>query len=159
MKPKDHPLPSNVSAEKAILGAVLLDNALFEATAPLEADDFSLDAHRAIYLHIAEMMERGEGVDPVTLVEDLRAAKDLERVGESPVAYINDLSADTIRFRPSVRDWVRIVKAKSLQRKLIGVCTSAANKAWEGESGFTIISVLRDHLDEIESSARKGMRS
>ena len=39
----DPPLPANVDAEKAVLGAILLDNALFEATTPLEPDDFLLD--------------------------------------------------------------------------------------------------------------------
>jgi replicative DNA helicase len=57
-----------------------------------------------------------------------------------------------------VKDWVRIVKAKSLQRQLLTVCQAAINKAYDGGSGFTIISVLRDNLDEIESSAKRGIR-
>ena len=43
----DMGLPSNVDAEKTILGAILLDNAAHsEAAEKLEADDFSLDSHQ-----------------------------------------------------------------------------------------------------------------
>jgi len=158
-KPKTDPEPpANVQAEKAILGAVLLDNELYAATTSLEADDFFLDSHRLIYTHIGEMLECGQSVDLVTLAESLREAKELERIGATPVAYLADLSADTIRYRPAVKDWVRIVKAKSLQRQLLTVCQAAINKAYDGESGFTIISVLRDNLDKIESSAKRGIR-
>jgi replicative DNA helicase len=156
-KGKQQEVPANVAAEKAILGALILDNELIEATKSLEADDFYLESHRMIYQHITEMHGRGEAVDLVTLVEDMRQAKTLERVGESPVAYISDLSTETMRYRPAVREWAKIVKAKSLQRKLITTCTSAADKAFSGESGFDIINAIREQLKEIECSARKGI--
>jgi len=158
-KPKpDHPLPANVSAEKAILGAVMLDNALFEATAVLEADDFSLESHRRIYQNIAEMIEQGEAVDLVTLTENMTASGDLQAIGDTPVAYLSDLSTDTIRYKPAVREWVKIVKAKSLLRQLIGACSAAVEKAYRGERGTDILAALKETLDEIESTAKRGMR-
>ena len=159
MKHTDPPLPANVDAEKAILGAVLLDNTLFEATTCLCADDFSLDSHRRIYLRIADMMEAGEAVDPITLVERLGQEKELQDIGDLPVAYISDLSTNTIRYRPAVRDWVRIVKAKSLQRRLIGICESALNQAYAGESGWSIIAALKEDIEEIEMAAKRGIRA
>ncbi len=156
---QDKPPPSNISAEKAILGCILMQNEFFEMTKCLEADDFSLDAHRIIYIQMAEMLERGDAVDPITLVDELANAKMLERVGNLPIAYITDLNADTIRYQPSVKNWVRIVKGKSLQRRLILVCQSALNKSYEGESGWGIIAFLRENLDEIEASAKRGTRN
>jgi len=155
----DKPLPANVMAEKAILGAVMLQNELYEATKPLEPEDFSLESHQLIYTHIGAMLERGEAVDLVTLAESVRESGELNSICETPVAYLSDLSADTIRFRPSVRDWVRIVKAKSLLRKLILSCTNAVNKAYDGESGYQIITALKDQITEIEDAARKGIRA
>jgi replicative DNA helicase len=155
---KDRPLPANVPAEKAILGAILLDNALFQETAVLTPDDFSLDAHRRIYHCIAQMIERGDSVDPITLVEDMRGSGDLNAVGNMPVAYIADLSADTIRYKQSVKGWTRIVKAKSLLRQLILCCSQAVKEAYDGGSGFEIISALKEHIEDIESAARRGMR-
>jgi replicative DNA helicase len=155
----DNPLPSNVSAEKAIIGAVLLDNGLWDAVRSLEPEDFSLDSHRLIFQHIGEMLERGEAADPVTLVEEMRTTKTLEKVGELPVSYISSLSEDTIRYRPAVKDWARIVKAKSLHRRLIGLCNAATEKCYEGERGGAIISFLRENLDDIEACANRGLRA
>ena len=46
----DRGLPSNVEAERSLLGAILLDNALYtDAGAALKPDDFFLDSHRRIY--------------------------------------------------------------------------------------------------------------
>ncbi len=155
---RDHLPPANESAERAILGAVLLDNSLYAAAGGLDADDFFLKAHKIIYLRIGEMLERGEAVDPVTLIESLRTTKDLIEVGSMPVAYINNLNSETIRYQPAVKDWARIVKAKSLLRQLMGSCSSAIEKAYAGESGFDIIAALRDQLEEIEIAARNGVR-
>src|SRR5579859_1346136 len=119
-KEQDKPLPANVSAERALLGAVCLDNSLYAATTVLDPEDFSLESHRLIYSHIAAMMERGEAVDLVTLTEDL--GPELHSISDTPVAYLSDLSTDTIRYAPSVKDWARIIKAKSLQRQLLSVC-------------------------------------
>jgi replicative DNA helicase len=158
MKPPDRPLPSNVSAERALLGATLLDNDLYAATTSLCADDFSLESHRVIYAHIAAMIDRGEAVDLVTLAEDLRSTGELESLCDTPVAYLSDLSSDTIRYKPAVKDWARIIRAKSLLRQLIGACESALKRAYGGDSGFLIISSLREQLDEIEVAARRGTR-
>ena len=122
-------------------------------------DDFLLDSHRRIYSCIAEMMDDGEAVDPITLVERLKREGELQDIGDLPVAYISDLSTDTIRYRPAVRDWVRIVKAKSLQRRLIGVCSAAVKKAYAGESGFDIIAALKESIEEIEIAAKRGIRA
>ena len=47
----DAGLPSNIDAEKTILGAILLDNAAHaEAAERLEPDDFSLDSHKRIFM-------------------------------------------------------------------------------------------------------------
>ena len=40
-------MPQSVEAEKAVLGAIVLDNnAYLEASEGLSSDDFSLDSHR-----------------------------------------------------------------------------------------------------------------
>ena len=155
----DKPSPTNVSAEKALLGAILLDNRLFVVAGAIEPDDFSLDSHRLLWSHIAVMVGRGEAADVVTLVEDMRTAKTLDKVGDLPVSYIASLSEDTSRYRPAVKDWARIIKAKSLQRRLITLCTEAIKKSYEGERGGDIIAFLRENLDDIEACANRGLKA
>ncbi len=53
-------LPANVTAEMAILGAILLNNGHYqEAAGRIEAADFSLDAHRRVFQRMGELMTEG----------------------------------------------------------------------------------------------------
>ena len=46
----EKPLPSNLDAERSVLGAILLDNnALNAAIENLRAEDFFLDQHRRVF--------------------------------------------------------------------------------------------------------------
>src|SRR3954452_10039712 len=84
-------LPANIDAEKGILGAILLDNcARSEASEKIDADDFSLDSHRRIYLRMTDLMDTQRAVDIVTLAEELARNKEVESVGG--VAYLASLT-------------------------------------------------------------------
>ena len=83
----DTGLPANVEAEKTILGAILLDNAAHsEAAEKIEADDFSLDSHRRIFLRMTELMNEQRAVDIVTLAAELDRYKERDAIGG--VAYL-----------------------------------------------------------------------
>jgi replicative DNA helicase len=87
----DAGLPANVDAEKTILGAILLDNAAHsEAAEKIEADDFSLDSHRRIYLRMSQLLDSQRAVDIVTLANELARYKEVEAVGG--VAYLASLT-------------------------------------------------------------------
>ena len=74
----DRGLPSNVEAERSLLGAILLDNTLYtDAGAALKPDDFFLDAHRRIYARMLEMADTNRPIDIVTLSEELSRHKEL----------------------------------------------------------------------------------
>ena len=61
---QDLPLPANVPAEMAILGAILLNNGHYqEAAGRIEAVDFSLDSHRRVFARMGELITAGAGVD------------------------------------------------------------------------------------------------
>ena len=113
----DRGLPASVEAERSILGAILLDNHSYnEAAEKLRAEDFSLDSHRRIYSRMSELIDARRAVDIVTLAEELGKRKEVEAVGG--VAYLASLTEGLPR-RPSIEEYVRIVKDKSLSRQLI----------------------------------------
>jgi len=77
----DTGLPANIDAEKTILGAILLDNtAHSEAAEKIDADDFSLDSHRRIFMRMSELMDSQRAVDIVTLAHELARYKEVEAV-------------------------------------------------------------------------------
>ena len=75
--------PHNLDAERAVLGAMLLEGreAVPRAIEVLRPSDFYTDAHRAIYDTMLRLFDRGEPVDLITLSEELRRTDQLEFVG------------------------------------------------------------------------------
>ena len=129
---QDRGMPASVEAERAILGAVLLDNQAYpQAAEGLKPDDFSLDSHRRIYLRMMELSETGKAVDFVTLTEQLGQHKEIEAVGG--VAYVTSLTDGLPRVK-NIEQYVRIVKDKSLLRGLIYAASSAIEHAYDQES-------------------------
>jgi replicative DNA helicase len=128
----DRGLPASVEAERAILGAILLDNSAYPQAAEfLRAEDFSLDSHRRIYLRMMELSETGRPIDFVTLTEQLGQHKEIEAVGG--VAYVTSLTDGLPRVK-NIDQYVRIVRDKALLRGLIHAATSAIQKAYEQEA-------------------------
>jgi len=99
-------LPSNIEAERSILGTILLNEQAYDQAADmgLMPADFSLDSHRRIYAAISDMRESGQPVDLVTLPNALEIRKQLESIGapEGGAAYIASL-LDGVPDRPSIR--------------------------------------------------------
>ena len=147
----DAGLPANVDAEKTILGAILLDNAAHaEAAGVIKADDFSLDSHRRIFLRMSELMDSSRAVDIVTLANELARYKEVEAVGG--VAYLASLTEGLPR-RPVIEDYIRIVKDKSLLRRLMGICSAAiARAADQSEDAIGVLDATEAQLLEVSDA-------
>ncbi|MBZ5530334.1 MAG: replicative DNA helicase [Acidobacteriia bacterium] len=128
----DRALPASADAERAILGAILLDNQAYHQAAEfLLAEDFSLDSHRRIYLRMMELSDSGRAIDFVTLTEQLGQHKEIEAVGG--VAYVTSLTDGLPRVK-NIEQYVKIVKDKALLRGLIHAATTAIQKAYEQDA-------------------------
>src|SRR5438445_7101229 len=128
----DRGMPASMDAERAILGAILLDNSAYpQAAEHLRAEDFSLDSHQRIYLRMMELAESGRPIDFVTLAEQLGQHKEIEAVGG--IAYLTSLTDGLPRVK-NIEQYVRIVKDKALLRGLIHAATSAIERAYEQEA-------------------------
>ena len=124
----DRGLPASADAERAVLGAILLDNDAYPQAAEfLRAEDFSLDSHRRIYLRMMELAESGRPVDFVTLTEQLGQHNEIESVGG--VAYVTSLTDGLPRVK-NIHQYVSIVKDKALLRGLIHAASGAIEKAY-----------------------------
>ena len=154
----DAGLPANVDAEKTILGAILLDNAAHaEAAEVIKPDDFSLDSHRRIFLRMSELMDSGRAVDIVTLANELSRYKEVEAVGG--VAYLASLTEGLPR-RPVIEDYIRIVKDKSLLRRLMGICSAAIAKAADqSQEAIGVLDETEAQLLEVsEAGLTQGLQ-
>ncbi|HEY7789164.1 MAG TPA: replicative DNA helicase [Vicinamibacterales bacterium] len=140
----DRPLPHNLEAERSVLGAILLHNEAFNAAAELiDAGDFYRDAHRRIFDKMVGLAERGEGIDLVTLKEELGRTGDLDAVGGP--AYIAAL-VDGVPRATNVEHYARIIKEKSTLRSLIYSANRILTTAYDAEDEPEVI------LDQAEQA-------
>jgi replicative DNA helicase len=155
----DSGLPANVDAEKTILGAILLDNAAHaEAAEKIEAEDFSLDSHRRIFERMTDLINAQKAVDIVTLANELSRLKEIESIGG--VAYLASLTEGLPR-RPVIEEYIRIVKDKSMLRKLMLICSNAiARAANQGEAALDVLGAAESQLLEVsEKGLTQGFES
>lgn len=153
----DRGLPASIDAEKAILGAVLLDNAAWDqAEEKLRADDFSLDSHRRIYLRMSELSEQNRPVDFVTMAEQLMQKRELEVIGG--IQYLTSLTDGLPRVK-NIEEYVSIVKDKAVLRNLIHAASSAIALAYDqSEPCADIVAQAESAIFEIaEQRIGKGL--
>ncbi len=135
--------PHDLEAERSVLGAVLIDNdALARVLEFLQTDDFYREAHRRIFAGMIALFERNEPCDIVTLHDQLAKQSALEATGGP--TYLAELSL-SVPTAANVHYYAKIVRERSMARRLISTATDIATCGYEGS---TEVSVL---LDEAES--------
>ncbi len=135
--------PHNIEAEQSVLGSMLLDKeAVAVAVDGLKPEDFYLDAHKEIFEAMVDIFDRGEPVDLVTVVEELRQRTTLDAVGG--VSYITDLSM-TVPSTANIKYYVGIVEEKSILRRLISACNEIIKESYEAKED---IDIIVDHAEK-----------
>jgi len=148
-------LPVNIEAERSILGAILLDNFCYtQAAALLKKDDFSLDAHRRVYGHMAGLAESGRPIDYVTLTEELSRNKELEAIGG--VAYLTSLTDGLPRVQ-NIEHYIKIVRDKALLRGVIDTANQAIQAAVaQTEPAEEVLSAVESALFHLAENRMGG---
>ena len=138
-------LPTNVDAERFVLGSIMLDDSLYiQAAGELEPDDFSLDKHRRIFRRMGELQERGETIDRITIANELMKFNELEAC--DGITYLVSLD-DGLPQIPNLDAYIRIVKDKAVLRRIIFASQHMMNRALLGE----------EEPDEILSGAEETL--
>src|SRR4051812_17463888 len=107
----ERPLPNSAEAERAILGAVILDNALInQAIELLKPDDFYVPSHRRIFLAMIALFEHGSEINPILIAEELKRDGAVESVGG--VSFISNLHHGLPHFA-NIAHYAKIVRDKS----------------------------------------------
>jgi replicative DNA helicase len=155
----DRPLPHNLEAERAVLGAILLDaEAIHRAVEYVKDTDFFRDAHRRIFAKMIELVELGQAIDFITVKDELSRSGDLDPVGGP--AYIASL-VDGLPRGVNVADYARIVKEKSSLRSLIQSANRVLASAYQTEedAGAIIDEAEREIFAIAEGSIHQGFVS
>ncbi len=124
--------PHNLDAERAVLGAVLLEGreTLPRVIEVLRPSDFYTEAHRSIYNTMLRLFDRGEPVDLITLSEELRRTDQLEFVG-GPAALA--LLVEQASIAAHLHSYAQIVRDMAVLRELIQTSTQIITQAFDAK--------------------------
>ena len=142
--------PHNLEAERALLGSILLDNgALNQVLEVIDINDFFSDGHRTIFEKMMLLSEKNRTIDLVTLSEDLSREGLLEKVGGA--GYLAALTDGIpIGVSASIEEYSRIIKEKSLVRRLINASNNVITRCFEGvDDPETLIDLAQGQIFEI----------
>ena len=115
-------LPHNIEAEKAVLGAILVNNEnYYRVLENLKPEDFYLNAHRVIYGKMVGLIEKSKAIDLVTIQDELDRSSQLEAAGG--ISYLASL-LDGIPHLVNVDHYIEFIREKSLLRQMV----NASNK-------------------------------
>ena len=156
--------PHSVEAEQGVLGCILL--------APNEcmglciekfkagAETFYDLRHQSIYQLLAEMYDKKDAIDMITVQQRLKDANQLEGVGG--LAYLSGLQ-DAVPSAANLGYYIEIVREKHVLRRMLSACTGVVSRVYEheGEVDSLLDEVERDILrisEDRETSTVRPMK-
>ncbi len=140
----ERPLPHSAEAERALLGAIILDNSFVnQAIELLRPDDFYVRAHQHVFRSMISLSERGGEINPILLGEELRREGLVEQVGG--ITFISELTYGLPHFT-NVAAYANLIKGHSLMRQLVRVANRITSEALEGEDEP---HVILDHAEQM----------
>ncbi|HSC25126.1 MAG TPA: replicative DNA helicase [Candidatus Babeliales bacterium] len=134
-------LPAHGDAERAVLGALLLNDEYISTISEIILpDDFYNSAHKIIYQAIIDLGQKHKRIDIVTLQDELTKKNQLDAIGG--IIYLVTLQEDI----PSVGLIVQhatIIKEKSILRQLINSAATIITNCYTQDQN-SIDAVLDD---------------
>jgi replicative DNA helicase len=151
----DQALPDNLDAERFVLGAIMSsETAFLQVAGTLMPEDFSLEKHKRIFLRMADLHERGESIDRVTLANELMKHGQLQSV--DGLSYLVSLD-DGLPQLHNVENYVSIVKEKSLLRRIITVSQDTINRCLTSqEDAKQILGAVEDAVMKLSDVQSKN---
>ena len=152
-------MPHNLEAERAVLGAMVMDNkAIDEVIQILDHTCFYHTTHTIIYESILTLYEINRGVDLITLTEELTRRGRLESVGG---AYYLTSLIDNVATVSNVKYYAQIVRDKATARRLILAGSEISQLGFSAEADVHSIVETAEKLilDIAQQREEKGFVS
>ncbi len=135
--------PQNIEAEQAVLGSILLKAETFGSVLEiLRPPDFYKNSHKIIFEIMVDLFEKNDPQDVLTVSNLLRDKNKLDEVGGS--TYLAALTS-IIPVTANISSYAKIIREKSILRRLIEVNTDIAARCYEEQND---IDTLVDEAEQ-----------
>lgn len=149
-------LPYSAEAEQAVLGAIIIDNGMFDNVLDYikTADYFYVSLHKLIFTAMQEMMNIGQSIDFVTLLNKLKQNSGFEEA--TGKTYLVDL-VDNCPAPSNAGSYAKIVADKYKLRMLITASREIIDDATAAEDETSVLlDSAEQRIYDIRSDSEKG---
>lgn len=146
--------PQDLTAEKSLLGAMLLSDATFpDVLETVSYKDFYDSRHSKIFHAMTSLYQHHRPIDLLTVTAELRAQKELKNIGGA--VYLTDLT----NFVPTAnhaKAYADLVEKCAVRRRLIDAGTNIAERAYEeGTDIVELLGIAEKDLFEVSGNTIK----
>tara|TARA_B100001741_G_scaffold247810_1_gene209301 strand:+ start:437 stop:1870 length:1434 start_codon:yes stop_codon:yes gene_type:complete len=147
---KENKLPSNLEAEQALIGSILVNNDIIdEVSNIINYKEFYDPLHSRIYGLIESLHNKGMIANPITLKSSLEKDNALSEIGGTE--YLVKLTRFSSSVRQS-RDYAKIIHEKFVRRELVQISQNLSDESMDDtteKSGDTIIQDTEKSLFDL----------
>ncbi len=148
-------MPHSLEAEQSVLGSILIDPERFgDISGIIQSTDFYLKEHCEIYLAMQKLFLQSRTIDLITLIDTLVASGVYNK--EESVAYMKVI-AEIVPSASNIVDYAKIVRDKSLLRRLINACDEINTLAYEQQdTAQSIVDMAGGKILGLSEETAKG---
>ncbi|WP_144755806.1 replicative DNA helicase [Bartonella saheliensis] len=147
-------LPHNIEAEKALLGALLINNdALDRVSDFLKAEHFFEPLHQKLFDIISQVVQKGKVANPITIKHLLPIEE--KRGNVAVYNYVIRLAKEAVTII-NTKDYGRVIYDLFIRRSLINLGTQVTNIAFEAPLEFTPAQQIETIEHQLFELAEKG---
>ena len=146
--------PHNKEAESSVLGSIMIDkNAITKIADMITPEDFYIQQNAQIFEVITELYNEQLPLDILNVSSRLKEKKILKDVGGK--SYLADL-VNSVPTASNVSSYAKLVKNKSLLRKLIDVSSEITKMGYDEEK--PVDEILDDAEQKLFSISQKSIK-
>jgi replicative DNA helicase len=151
---KEKKLPSNIEAEQALLGSILVNNDIIDEISNfISFPKFFDPIHRKIYQVIEILNAKGMIANPITLKNHFESDNSLNDVGG--VEYLVKLTRFSSSIKQSI-DYAKIIHDMFLRRKLIEISTNLLNESEDDDISVSSENIIETAEKSLFDLAERG---
>lgn len=148
-------LPHNIDAEAALLGALLVDNGVYDRVSDIAGPEHFFDpVHGQIFEIAARLIGEGRAATPITLRTFFESASPLSENMTIP-QYLGRLAANAVTTR-NAPDYARTVRDLATRRQLVGLAEDMARAAYDAPVDFPADKQVSEAEKRLYELAERG---
>lgn len=141
-------LPVNIDAEQALIGALFLNNNVFQTIGEIiNEDHFSEPMHRQIWRTSQALIQKGHPADPITL-KGVLGNPELAP-GRTLMAYLADLTVSATGT-VNARSYATMIRDMAVRRQVIFEAQAILDQAYDAPVEQTVESLFADFETRLE---------